>query len=257
MNNLNTTVDIVATLAVPQSWSKSFDLLQTQKNGNLTLYFPIDIASYTQLYQSINSETGVSPQSYNLTLTANIHTTGETQYGPINEKFSTTMTGTIAGNVLMWDKNLTDSKTGAINQTTTLDNPNKYFGLSVSAAKTLFVVLSCIFIIFFVSLTVLYLGRRVRNTSTSNRQVQNIQKRYGARVTESTSDSFTEGEKPVFMNSMEDLIKVADELGKPVVHQSGGSSEEVQSYFVIDGYTRYQYSLLKDTHNREVDGKED
>jgi hypothetical protein len=55
---------------------------------------------------------------------------------------------------------------------------------------------------------------------------------------------------------MEDLIKVADELGKPVVHQSGGSLKDVQSYYVIDGYTRYEYSLPKDTSNYDVDGKE-
>jgi hypothetical protein len=158
------------------------------------LDFPIDIASCTQLLQSINSETGVSSQSYNLTLTANIHTTGETQYGPIDETFSPTMTGAITGNVLTWDKNLTDSKAGAINRTTTVDNPNKYLGLSISAAETLFVILSCIFIIFFIVLTVFYLGHRSRTISTPNREVQNIQKRYGARVAESTGDSFIEGE---------------------------------------------------------------
>ena len=250
--NLNTSVDIVATLAVPQSWSKNFDLLQTNKGGNFTVDFPLDIASYTQLIQSINSETGTTPSSYNLTVTANIHTTGDSSFGPIDETFSPTMNGTITGNVLTWDKDLTGTKTGAISQTATIDNPSKYLGLSVSAAKMFFVILTVIFFFLFVGLGVFYFGSRNPNTSRSDREVQKIQNKYGARIAESLGNSFIDGGKPVPMNSMDDLIKVADELGRPVVHQSAGASGEVQSYYVIDGETSYQYSVLGDKSDQEV-----
>jgi hypothetical protein len=59
------------------------------------------------------------------------------------------------------------------------------------------------------------------------------------------------------MNSMEDLIKIADELGKPIVHQSAGPTWEVQSYYVIDGSTRYQYSIPSDKSGQETDEKEE
>jgi len=59
------------------------------------------------------------------------------------------------------------------------------------------------------------------------------------------------------MNSMEDLIKIADELGKPVVHQSAGAVWKVQSYYVIDGNTRYQYSIPNNKAEQDTrDGKE-
>jgi hypothetical protein len=41
-------------------------------------------------------------------------------------------------------------------------------------------------------------------------------------------------------------MKIADELGKPVVHQSAGPSAAIHLYYVIDGNTRYQYSVFKD-----------
>ena len=47
------------------------------------------------------------------------------------------------------------------------------------------------------------------------------------------------------MHSIEDLVKISDELGKPIVHQSGGSSGDIQSYYVIDGDTNYKYSFSK------------
>jgi hypothetical protein len=252
VNNLNTNVDIVATLSVPQSWSKNFDLLQTTKSGDFTVDFPLDIASYTQLMQSINSETGTTPSSYNLTVTANIHTTGDSSFGPIDETFNPTMNGTITGNILTWDKDLTGSKTGAINQTATINNPSKYLGLSVSAAKMVFVILATLFFFLFVGLAVLYFGSRRPNHSAYDREVQKIQKRYGARIAESLGNYFIDDGKPVPMNSIDDLIKVADELGRPLVHQSAGASGEVQLYYVIDGETRYQYSVFGDKPNQEV-----
>ena len=41
-------------------------------------------------------------------------------------------------------------------------------------------------------------------------------------------------------------MKIADELGKPVVHQSEGPSGDNHIYYVIDGNTRYQYVLTRD-----------
>jgi hypothetical protein len=251
VQNLSESVDIVATLAVPQSWSKNFDLLQATKSGNFNLDFPIDVAGYFQLVKSIISETGVNSDSYNLTITANIHATGGTQFGPINENFSPTMSGTITGGVLTWNQNLTDNKADAISQTKNVDSTS--FGLPFSAARILFILLSCIFAGLFLGLVVTYFRSHGPAPSDVNHELQKIQKKYGARIAESMGNSYIEGETPISMNSMDDLIKIADELGKPVVHQSSGPAWEVQSYYVIDGYTRYQYSIPMDKSGQQTD----
>ena len=244
VQNLNMSVDIVANLAAAQSWSKSFDLLQTEENGNFNLAFPIDIPYYTSLIQSINSETGASPASYTLTITVNIHATGETSFGPIDETFSPTLNGTITGNILNWAQNLTGSKTGAINRTTTVDN--KFLGLAVPTALIIFSILSIIFMILLAVTAMSYSKFRKQAVSSFDRQIQKIQKSYGSRIAESIGDSSVNDKNPVPLNSIEDLMKIADELGKPVVHQSEGPSGDVQLYYVIDGNTRYQYSLSRD-----------
>jgi len=43
------------------------------------------------------------------------------------------------------------------------------------------------------------------------------------------------------MNSNEYLIKLADELGEPVLNQPAGSVLEDLSHYVIDESTRYQF----------------
>ena len=42
---------------------------------------------------------------------------------------------------------------------------------------------------------------------------------------------------------MEDLMKIADELLKPVIHQPPTTPEEAHGYYVFDGATRYEYLL--------------
>jgi len=246
VNNLKTTVDITAIVEAPQSWTKTFPLLSTSKSGNIAVNFPVDISSYSQLMSSIRTETGVSPDSYNLTITAVVHTTGTSTFGPFDETSSPSMKGTIKNNVLTWDKDVVVSKPGAIKQTVTVTNPVKILGMTAAAARTIFVVLSCFFAFLLLGLAVFYFMHRGPATSAFDRKLQKITKTYGARIAESSGDSSSPSDKSVSLNSIEDLIKIADELGKPVVHQISGPSARVHLYYVIDGGTRYQYSLLTD-----------
>ncbi len=55
---------------------------------------------------------------------------------------------------------------------------------------------------------------------------------------------------------MEDLIKVADELGKPIVHQALGTSEDLHAYQIFDGATRYQYLLVTGGQEQNSDAGE-
>jgi Family of unknown function (DUF5305) len=167
------------------------------------------------------------------------------------------MKGTIKNNVPTWDKDLTTSKAGAITRTATHNNTVKIIGLSVSTGRTLFVILSCFFAFLLLGLAVFYFMHRGPAPSDYDRKVRKINKTYGARIAESNANSSAESETSVSMNSMEDLIKIADELGKPVVHQSAGAVWKVQSYYVIDGNTRYQYSIPNDKAEQDVgDGEE-
>jgi hypothetical protein len=54
------------------------------------------------------------------------------------------------------------------------------------------------------------------------------------------------GETVVSLESMASLINVADELGKPVVHQVNVANGGMHEYYVLDGAVRYQYLLRHD-----------
>ena len=129
VNNQSMDATIVATVAAPQAWSKTFTLLQTSKQGNFNLNFPLDVSGYQELIKNINSETGASTGTYNITITANVHTTGDTQYGKINDVYYPGFKGTLNGGILQWDKTLTRTQPGAVSTTRVVASTQKYLGL--------------------------------------------------------------------------------------------------------------------------------
>ena len=120
VNSLNTDVNVRAVIEAPNVWSRTINLLETSKSGNFSLAFPIDMAGYNALVQAINTETGVSPASVNISVIAALHTTGQTSSGKINATFSPVLKGTIAGNVLQLNKDLDHQSARGRSKLTTL-----------------------------------------------------------------------------------------------------------------------------------------
>jgi hypothetical protein len=66
-------------------------------------------------------------------------------------------------------------------------------------------------------------------------------------MVEALEDNSTEGVMTIPLGSMEDLIKVADELAKPVVYRKLETQGDPQTYFVLDVTTLYRYSTSGDS----------
>ena len=77
--------------------------------------------------------------------------------------------------------------------------------------------------------------------SQTDKEALRVKKKYGVQMAEATSQTPLKGEKVISIGSMEDLIKVAGELGKPIIHQAPTTPEQAHAYYVFDGAARYQY----------------
>ncbi|MBA7578902.1 hypothetical protein ES708_20768 [subsurface metagenome] len=75
-------------------------------------------------------------------------------------------------------------------------------------------------------------------------------KKYADRIAEASSQTPMASEKIISLGSIDDLVKVADELGKPVIHQPPTATEKRHTYSVIDGTTQYQYIITKQSKER-------
>ncbi|MFH1382490.1 MAG: DUF5305 family protein [Chloroflexota bacterium] len=240
----NEQVIITAALEAAGAWSKTFVLVPpTKQKGNFTIRFPLDIAEFFSLIEVFRTETGVSSDNYTLNIKAEVYTTGQTEFGPISELYSQTLSSNLGKGILDWNEKLVQSKAGAIKTTEVIPNSNKYLGMSVSTAKRVPIIMTIIFFLLCAFSVVMYIKYRPARPSLLEQEAARISKKYGQRMAVATDQIPTAGETTITLNSMEDLVKIADELGKPIVYQAGIGPDETHTYYVFDGASRYQYVL--------------
>ena len=218
----------------------------TTKSESFSIGFPLDINDFTEMLEAIRSETGVPAESYNLTIKADVHTIAQTDLGPIDEVFTQTLSTPLGKGTLEWNEELVESKPGSITTSRMIPNPNKYAGLSVSGIRILSAIAMSGMVLLFLYFLRLYMKFKPAEVSKIEKEIRLVEKKYGERIVEATSQTPIKGEKIISIGSMEDLIKVADELSKPVIHQTPSTPEEAHAYYVFDGITRYQYVLTAD-----------
>lgn len=248
VNNITSDVELTVILNATGSedtefWSKKLPLLNIKKSGDFNVSFPVDVVGYFELLDTIRKETGASAESNNITISVTVHTVAETPFGLIDESFTQALKGGIKGSVLEWDKELAKTQPSSIITSPMVPNPNKFLGLSVNVARNLSLALLFIFGFFLLFSVVWYFMFKPEGVSQIERETLQVKKKYRERMAEATNQTPALGEKTISLGSIEDLIKVADELGKPVIHQPPRISEERHAYYVFDGATRYQYII--------------
>ena len=165
------------------------------------------------------------------------------------------MSTTPGGGTLEWSEELMSSKPGSIETTRIIPNPNRYLGLSLSGVKILSAVMLGIFALLFAYLAWLNSKFKPVGVSPIEKEVRLARKKFGERIAEATSQTPIEGEKIISLGSMEDLSKVADELGKPIIHQAPTTPEEPHAYYVFDRVTRYEYLLTAGTKEQGTNAR--
>ncbi len=232
-------VRITALLEGTKLWSKEFELFNGTKGASFVIGFPIELADYLGLIDAIKNETGAPAEGYTLTLVASVHTVARAAGSRINDVFSQSFKATIKDNVLRWDDGLTKKDAGAVKLTKTVANGQTYLGMSVNSLMILTIVLAIVFSLFFGFSLIMFF--RLRPTkSIVEREVDRIGKKYGPRM------AVGRRRVAVELDSMQDLAKVADELGKPIVHETPDAEDEQHTYLVVDGFTVYRFRLPPD-----------
>ncbi|MFC1983931.1 DUF5305 family protein [Chloroflexota bacterium] len=235
-------VAVNAIIENPGVWSKTFVLVPpTKKNGGFTVTFPLDngdFSNFIDVYKAIGKETGVSTP-YNLTIKADVHTTAQTDFGPIDEEFSQTLSTVLGNNILAWEEELIDSKPGAIEMSRMIPNPNKFVGLSIIQIRILSTSLAGLIVILLAYLIILKIRFKPEKLSPIEEEaLLAIKKHRDVIVDIGELPEAQDRETVIQLSSLDELVKAADGLLKPVLHKVEAHKH---TYCVIDGLTRYEY----------------
>jgi len=226
-------VEVTAVLEYPDMWKKVFTLVpETQKSGDFVLDFPLDISYFSRLIDVIREEIGMGAPTHNLIINARVHTMAQTQFGPIDEVFTHTLSGALGTTTITWGEEVENSEPGTIESTRTVTDPD------VPKYRLWSRVLLGIFL--FIFLFVAWHAIWARPTmSKLAEEAFRAKKKHKNVIVDITNLPAAKREQVVIpVGSLEELIKAADSLLKPVLHQA---QADKHTYCVIDGLTRYEY----------------
>ncbi|NIP67570.1 hypothetical protein GWN63_06155 [Candidatus Bathyarchaeota archaeon] len=230
--------------------------------SNTNLYVdnvpPVNVSSVQNLINKVTQETGMSISDYTVTLTAEMHIRANTTEGSINEYFTPKMTIRFTssfseGNIISIE-DTEHSKTGEITSTTTVYHSwvdlqrNLSYGLAFGAFSGLLVTLW------------VFTKSGPPEPVKPEALIEDAIEPFKEIITETAQEPRFEEptSRPVTaisMKNLEDLVKVADILAKPIIHSS--KSPETHLFYVMDEGTRYEYKMKASSLIQEPEKEEE
>ena len=237
LNESSATVEVVCVLANTGGWSKTYVFVpESVETVDFTVTFPIDIQQYINLANAIRDEVGAGAASSSLTITADVHTVAETDYGTIDEVFTQSLTGTLSAATLTWRSDLGKVQSRSITETVTI--PESVWSERGGAIGGLLLVLllgSCV--------VWNYARTRPLPLTAVEAEARRARKKHEDVIVDVEEMPEAKAKEMVIsLSSLEELIKAADALLKPVLYKAEAGKH---TYCLIDGPTRYQYVSLE------------
>jgi hypothetical protein len=236
VSNLVEDVEVTAVLRYPEMWTKSFTLVpKTSYTGPLMVDFPVDIEALQAFTDNLRTELGLGAASYELTIQATVHTTGDTESGDIDEVFAHSLQGQLGTTTFTLTGSLTKQQPGAIVENRMVPVGRTLVFRIVSLVGLALAVFALLF--------VLRNSRQAQAVAISSMEEEASRakrKHKGVIVDVAELPPAGVGEVVIPIASVDELVTIADALLKPVLYHAGPHKH---TYCVIDGGVRYLHVL--------------
>jgi len=173
-----------------------------------------------------------------LRISFDVEATVQSEHGTLQDKLSPSMIIPLDGATIEIEGNQSQSNPKSIKdtQTITIPPPPKQGSGGELVTTIVFFVLLAAFVAF-------TKNKPMPSVDPVEKEISSIHRKYGDHMVEATSNAGTAVERAITLDTIEDLDKIAEQLGKFIVHQPPLAPENSHSYYVLDGSTRYEYSL--------------
>jgi hypothetical protein len=232
--NLVEEVEVTALLEYPGMWSKNFTLVsKTSKTGPFVVYFPIDINAFNAVTNTLRTELGFGAASYDLTVKATVHTTADIDSGHVEQVFTHSLQGQLGMTTFTLKGDLSRQQPGTVVEYTMVP-VGKTWGFRALALVGLALAV-------FALLFVLRNRREAQTVPVSGMEEEALRakrKHKGVIVDVHALPLTRMGEAVIPVGSVDELVRTADALLKPVLHHA---EADRHTYCVIDGGIRYVY----------------
>jgi hypothetical protein len=221
---------------------KTITLTETNASLDINDIPPIDISSVQTLANILSQETGMTITQYNVTTTVQIDIEANTTGGSINELFTPKLTMSFTSSFVQGDvvtiEGIQSAKTGKITSTDIIYQPEVETQRLVSYALSIVSFPGVLMIIW------AYTKNKPTKPFKPEALFEEFIEPYKEVISETVQEPrFQEHVTAISMKTLEDLVKVADTLIKPIVHTR--KPPETHIFYVIDDATRYEYVVTE------------
>jgi hypothetical protein len=234
--NLVEEVEVTALLEYPGMWSKSLTLVpSTSKSGPFVVDFPVDIKAFDAMTDTLRSELGFGAATYDLTIQAMVHTTGDTSSGHIDEVFTHSLQGDLGMTTFTLKGDLDKQQPGIIAENTMVPVGNTWVFRGLSLAGLALAVIAFVFVV--------RNSRQAQAVAISGMEEEALRakrKHKGVIVDVGELPPIGASEAVISIGSVDELVRTADALLKPVLHHA---EADKHTYCIIDSGVRYQYVI--------------
>ena len=234
--NLVEEVEVTALLEYPGMWSKSFTLVpKTTESGPLVVYFPVNIELFNAVTDTLRSELGFGAVSYALTIKATVHIRGDIGSQHVDQVFTHSLQGELGMTTFTLKGNLGKQQPGTIVEYMMVPVGKTWVFRGLSLAGLVVAVFGLLF--------VLRNSRQARAVAVSRIEEEAMRakrKHKGVIVDVGELPLPRVGEAVIPVGSVDELVRTADALLKPVLHHA---EADKHTYCVIDSGVRYLYVI--------------
>lgn len=228
-----------------EQWTKTYTLIPfktfavTGKTVTFTQSIPINYTFYENILTKINTETGITASSPILAITSNVFVSAKTGGDNVTESFQFPITLSLNEKIIKISDVLSQSEPG------TLTEKVSVFQQGVINERNNWTVYASIIAIILFAFA-LITTNDTKLLSETEKIIKKIKKKYGEAIVDVEKLPTSLNEKDVQVATLEDLIKISEELGKPIIHHKFISSvdqEEKHTFHVFDQNIHYEYAL--------------
>lgn len=230
-------------------WKKEFILSPKEefelkdKNVILSKETSIRLEDYNIFVNSVIENSKVN-SPIRLTVSMNVNLNATTENGLVEEKLSPAITIPLNTNYFEIIKSQIEEKPGVIEETKQVQQPvNK--NLVIIYSMALVILLIMLLCLIFLTIGIV----KDQFTKTLNK----IFKKHGSRLVALNSNipgTFKDYNK---VRTIEDLVRIADEVGKPILYKYSSDSKELTQFYVWDESQLYLFDLKEALEKLEME----
>jgi hypothetical protein len=233
-------------------WEKDFPILTNKTINSYENKILIDervkvnLTDYNSFVKEIKDASKINCQT-NLILSMNINLSGNTEKGEVEDSIITSLE--IPLDVAMFEitgNNIVD-KPGVIEETVHVHIP---------VNKVLVIIYGIILIALIISLiTLLFFTQTAPEKDPLEKELNKIFKKHGDRLVALNSDMSVKNS--IEVKSIEDLVKISDETGKPILYKYSEAYKEINKFYVSGNEEIFLLDLTFLDNPKQVDKTKD